>query len=30
MAQPPLAPARRFDLEKDQTPVVEAIRRALN
>jgi hypothetical protein len=29
MAQPPLMPARRFDLERDDCPVVEAIRRAL-
>jgi hypothetical protein len=29
MAQPPLMPTRKFDLEKDRAPVVEAIRRAL-
>lgn len=30
MAQPPLIPARRFDLALDQAPVVEAIRRGLS
>ncbi len=29
MAQPPLAPSRQFDLETDQSPMLEAIRRAL-
>ena len=29
MAQPPLMPKRRFDLEMDQSPMLEAIRRGL-